>query len=215
MSAVRQSMQVFIQAGLSPDARSRVLAQAARDLRDKLQAEGRASTRFRVFADGVPGVEDNAQQAIVYQFNYTAAAVAFAIGFLRARSPSLTGRYRASIMVAVDGRPFPADNFDPNAVPFGAEVLIYSPEPYSRKIDVQRDGSKPLKYSVPPGLFDDTAQAVRRQFNGAVVARRLASVNIPGQYVRKRGATKRSKSDRRRLTGEAVQCPAVQILPVE
>lgn len=204
MGAFRQQVNAFIDANLSPTARSRILANTARQGVRDLIASGQASPGYDLFVDGhraqtEDGVRGDGGGVIRYQFNYMGAAAAFALSFLQARSPSRSGEFRQSFYVGVDGRFIPASAFSAQSVPGAAEVVIGNTQPQSRRIDVQFVGSKPLHFSVPAGMFDDAVRAVRARFGGAVTARRIYSLRFPGQYVLRRGATR----------GQPVQSPAL------
>ena len=188
MSAFRESVRVFVAEHLTPAARSAKLAEAARRGVAELVASGRAPPKYRTFVDGAEGRDvATVRREVLYEFAYLGPAIEFALAFLIARSPAKSGRYRAGFVVAVNGRPIPARQFIPRQVPPGAEILIYNVEPYSRKVDMQLIGSKRLRYSVPDGLFDDAAQAVRRRFGNTVSAKRLYTVKFPGQAHTRRG----------------------------
>lgn len=208
MSALRQQLQVFADKALSEDARSALLAKVARQTLADLQASGRASPRYRVFVDGREGASEDEVSGrngvILYDFNYTSDAAAFALGYLQARAPSASGTFRDSFMVAIDGRPVPAASFRPDSVPPAAEVMIYNPEPYTRKIDVQLVGNRVLHYSVPPGMFSDAARATRARFGNAVKVKRTYNINFPGKWVLRRGEKR----------GDYAHSPALVISPL-
>lgn len=207
-------MTVYIDKALSPAARSALLAAAARRAVADLVAAGRASKDYETFVDGRKGAAEESVRGtgggvILYHFNYIGAAVQYAVLFLRARSPAPSGGtkhapYRDSFFVSVNGKMIPWAKVEPASIPADAEVFIGNMQPYNRLIDVQLAGSKPEKYSVPAGIYDDAARAVKRQFRGTVAAKRLYNISFPGQYVlRGRGRTKR-------IAGR-VQSPALQL----
>lgn len=203
----RQQVRLFADRTLSPEARSALLAaEAKRRLADLIES-GRASTSYRRFVDGVEGArEEQARRAIVYEFSRTADAAEYALAFLRGRSPSESGRFRDSFVASVDGgRPIPAASFDSAKVPPGAEVAILNTRPYSRKIDVQLAGSRRLRFSVPEGLYEDAARAVRRRFGNAVSAKRVYTLQFPGQYILQGG----------RRAGKRVETPALILRAME
>ena len=191
MSVFRQQLQVFIDTELSPGARAARFAAAAVAARDNLISTGQASARYDTYVDGSLGRPesqvDPAGGTITYAFNYMGAAAAFALGFLRARAPVLTGQFAASFVVAVDGRPVPASAFSADAVPRTAEVIIYNSEPYARKVDVQISGRVHFRFRVPPGMFSDAAQAVTRQYGGTIKAVRVGNIVRPGVTVSRKG----------------------------
>lgn len=203
----RQQVRLFADRTLSPAARSALLAaEAKRRLADLIES-GRASPGYRRFVDGVEGArEEQAQRVIVYEFSRTGEAAEYALGFLRGRSPSESGRFRDSFVASVDGsRPIAAASFDPAKVPPGAEVAILNTRPYGRKIDVQVAGGRRLRFSVPEGLYEDAARAVRRRFGNAVSARRVYTLRFPGQYTLRGG----------KRAGTRVETPALIIRTVE
>jgi hypothetical protein len=212
MSALRQQVTAFVDQNLSPAARSATLARLAVQMRDGLISAGRASPVYRTFVDGREGAPEASVRGagggvILYRFSYAAQAALFALGFLRARSPSASGRFRESFYLGINGRFVPAAQFNPDAVSADAEIVIGNTQPYSRRVDVQLVGGHRLHYSVPAGLFDDAARAVRSRFGGAVTAKRVYSIEFPGRYVLK--GEGRAKSGR----GTKVDSPALVITP--
>jgi hypothetical protein len=211
-AAFRLATKVFINRNLAPAAIAGRLADYARKDVARLIAEGRAAPTYRRFVDGVEGAQESAVRPdgeILYQFSYIADVAAFAVAFLRARSPvgpgapksrSAPGPYRDAFMIGVNGRAVPAASFQPRSVPLDAELIIYNRQPYSRKVDVQLVGGKLLKFSVPAGIFDDCARAIRGRFGNRVNAKRVYNVDHPNKYMR--------------VTGQPVQSPAVVISPV-
>jgi hypothetical protein len=208
VASFRQVSKLFVERELSGPARSAKLAAFARTGLAELIASGKASPSYRRFVDGREGAQESDVRpdgVILYEFSYIAEAVLFAITFLQGRSPVRSGRFRESFIVAVDGRPIPARQFQPRSVPLTAEVIIYNKQPYSRKVDVQTVGGRRLRFSTPAGLFDDCARAMKRRFGNSFTAKRLYSVAAPGQYVLRRGPKK----------GRRVDSPAVVITPLE
>ena len=139
MSASR-SIRLFINDNLTPQAQSRALANFARQDVARLQREGRAALSFTVFVDGrenaaLESVRPDGR--IVYRFNGLSEAIAFALGFVLARSPVLSGAYRKSWFVLVNGLLWRRDFED---IPTGAEVAIVNTQPYHRKIDMGSQG---------------------------------------------------------------------------
>jgi hypothetical protein len=217
-SAFRQTTRVLVDREFSPAARSRALATMAKRGLADLLASGRASRRYRTFVDGQEGRAEESvsdRGVILYEFQYLGEVVAFAIGFLQRRAPVKSGRFRAGFFVSVDGRFLSPDQlvmrfglkrlefsgFQPDSVPPGAEIIIGNKYPQNRKVDVQIAGGHTLRFTVPSGMYDDAARAIRRQFGNTVTARRLASVRFPGQYVARRG----------KGAGSAVQSPGLLI----
>lgn len=179
----------LIEQGLDPAVQSKILADFARSGVADLIATGRASPKYKRFVNGTEGLLEDAVKpdgTIAYRFGYMGEVAAFAIEFLKARSPVRSGKYRDSFIVAVNGRPIPAANFVVDSVPNDAELYIYNPQPYSRKVDVQLVGKKPLKFSVPPHLFENAAAAVRGRFGNLVTTQRLYTLDFAGKWVTKK-----------------------------
>lgn len=172
-------------------------AQDARATRDRLIAEGRFPRAFTTLVNGIEGAAEETIRpggAIVYEGQVLGPAVAFALAFLRDRSPSrrtrqyakhsTPDRYADSFMVAIsrgsaDGRPIPASRFSADAVSADATgAFIYNRLPFARKVDVQLEGGRKLSFSSPPGLFADAARAVRSRWP-TLNASRLYTVQHP------------------------------------
>lgn len=217
MAALRQQVKAFVDANLAPAARSKRLAALAREMRDGLIKSGRASAKYETFVDGRQGAPEDAVRgtgggSILYLFSYQAEAVVFALAFLRERSPAKSGKFRDSFFVSVDGRFIPSGQFSAKSLQPGAEVIIGNTQPYNRKVDVQLVGRKTLHFSTPAGLYDDCARALKRQFRGAIDARRVYSIQFPGQYQLKNLGRYKHKPGNR---GGKVQSPAIIISTIE
>ena len=176
-----------IRLSFSPDALwpeiARRTAEHARGERDRLIAAGSFSRRYVTLVNGIEGAREETIRpggAIVYQAVSLGAAVLLALDVLRRRSPVVSGDYRNSFLVAAEGgRPIPAAAFNPNLLGRDAsEVYVFSPLPYSRKVDVQLVGGRKLRFSVEPGLYEDAARAVKRAYPD-LDASRLYTVQHP------------------------------------
>lgn len=157
-SAAR-TVRLFRDDTLSPAALSKVLAGAARRIRNDLIERGEAAPTFQTFVDGREGAPEETVHpdgAILYRFTSIGEAALFCLSFCIARSPSDSGAYRNAWVVAVNGRPWTGDL---NDIPAGAEVMVVNPMPYARKIDVGA-----MRMRVPPGIIEAARQAGRRAF---------------------------------------------------
>ena len=224
--AFRRQLLLFADRTLSPAAQSRHLAERARRERDALIAAGRASSSYRWWVDGREGApEETVAPAdggrIVYRFSALGAVAAFALSVLIERSPrrsaapidartGKTAHYRDGFYVGVDGKFIPAAVFEPTAVPPGAEIVIGNTQPHSRKVDVQLVGDRPLRFSVPAGLFDDAAKAVAARYGDVVTVKRIYTMRFPGQYVLRHDQVRANGRPRRRA-GTPVESPALII----
>ncbi|WP_419900652.1 hypothetical protein [Roseomonas sp. USHLN139] len=204
MASLRSQIKVFVDAELSPKARSEKLAKVAREGAAKLIAEGQASPEFEVFVDGREGAKLESVNpdsgTIVHEFVYIRDAVAFALEYLEARAPRVTGKLVDSIMIAVNGRDVRKGSLDIDKIPPDAEVHIFASVPYSRKADVQLEGKRRLRFSTPAGMYADAARAVSARFGNTVTARRVYTLEFPGRYRRKTGQV-----------GRFVEYPAIEI----
>lgn len=185
-----RSVRLFVGKNLSPQARSAALASFARADVARLQREGRAALDYTVWVDGrenAPLESVSPEGRIIYRFNGIAEATAFALGFCVARSPVLTGAYRKSWFVLVDGREWSAPLPE---IPSGAEVLVVNTQPYHRKIDMGSQGVGALGREVASrrgpkrkrGAYVSITEACRqellRRFPGVSAAR--VFVELPG-----------------------------------
>jgi hypothetical protein len=207
-AAFRRNLDVFVQDNLTAEARSAKLARFARAALADVQQRGEGSKQVTRFVDGREGVPEETVRpngVILYRFGRLAPAIAFALSYLRARSPGTN--YTAGFFVGVsatadiDGRPIPAAMFNPATMGGDARtVTIGNSEPYNRRVDVQMDGTRALRFSVPPNLYADCAAQVQRRFPG-LVARRVYTLDMPGQYRLKTGPR----------AGKPVHSPAIVI----
>lgn len=205
-----RAITVMVAQGTSPERRSAALATAARTGVAELIRTGHASPKYRRFVDGTEGRDESSVRpdgTIAYRFGYMGEVVAFALAYVRDRGPIRDGKWRRSLTVAVNGRPIPAAQFNPDSVPEDATILCYSPLDYSRKVDVQLVGGKRLRFKVPPGIFDDAARAVRGRFGNLVNAQRLYTVRFAGEGTRKGGRRRKDGAGRR------LEYPALEISP--
>ena len=202
-----RSVRLFVGKNLSPQARSAALASFARADVARLQREGRAALDYTVWVDGrenAPLESVQPEGRIVYRFNGIAEATAFALGFCVARSPVLTGAYRKSWVVMVDGRewtrPLPE-------IPAGSEVFVVNTQPYHRKIDMGSQGVGKLGREVASrrgpkrkrGAYVSITEACRQQllqrFPGVVATRvflELPGGPAPAPYTLKGGLVRGS-----------------------
>lgn len=201
-----RSVALFVSQHLSPEARSAALASYARADVARLQHERRAPLDYVIFVDGRENAAPESvkpEGRIVYQFNGLSEAVAFALGYCIARSPVLTGRYRKSWFVLVDGRAWNADFRD---IPAGSEVMIVNTQPYHRRLEMRGVINKSVTRSC--------AAELKRRFPGILAQH--AFLELPGgpepAPYRLRGGVvsqRRFKAPRRSNPGEMMTYPAV------
>lgn len=158
MMTVQRTSRVTASTLLPQAERARIIARAARGERDGLIRAGQASPQYRTLVDG----RDNAPEesirpggAIIYRFNTLGQAAIFALAFARERSPALSGTYRRSWFVAVNGKAWDGNL---NDVPLDAAVWVVNAAPYHRKIHTG------AMQTIGRGICDATRQAVRTRF---------------------------------------------------
>lgn len=208
-AAFARRLQVFADRTLSPAAQSAMLAAAAKRELAGLISSGRASPSYQRFVDGAENRPEAAVKPapsglIVYRFATLGRVGAFALEFLVRRARGLPAEYLRGFYLAADGRFIPMAAFNPDKLGAGVkELAIGNVVAFSRKVDVQLAGGKRLRFSVPPGLFDDCVAAIRSRFGNVVDAKRVYTLTFPGQHVLKRG----------RKRGSRVESPAIIITP--
>lgn len=201
------AITILVAEGSSPERRAQVLAEAARSGLATLISTGVASSRYTRFVDGVEGVAEDLvkpEGTIAYRFAYMGEVVEFALAFLQARSPYKGGsefHYRDNFVVAVNGRPLPAQGVNAASIPADASIFIYNSLPYGRKVDVQLIGKKPMRFTVKAGLFDDAELAVKARYGNLVTVARRYTVDFPGRWI-----TTKTKTP-----GRKVEYPALEI----
>lgn len=218
----RQQLTAYIDGALGPAARSVRLARVARAALAGLQATGRAGNVYRLAVDGRPATSEDSVRGdgtgkILYSFSYITDAVEFALDFLRARAPVKSGLYHESFYIIAGGKFALARDTDLANIPPTGEIIIGNTQPYNRKVDVQRNGAKPLRFSVPPLEYDDCVAALGQRFGNSLRAERHYDVNFPGKWILKNHQVR--KGGRRagaviRRAGDAGQSPAIILNPI-
>lgn len=219
-AAFRRSVDVFLTRQMSAQQQSAALAEVARRGVAEIVASGRAPDRYRRYVDGIEGAPEDAVKpagVIVYRFDYMADVAAFALEFLRERSPKGAAHdhtpFRDSFWLGLGGRFIRAQDFNPATMGTLDEIVIGNTQPYTRKVDVQLAGRTRLRFSVPAGLFDDAARAINGRFGNTVQAKRVYSIKFPGQYTLKSASGRSGTQSHlyRRLGGSPVESPALVI----
>ena len=128
----------------------------ARVMRD----EPRPSS-FRRFVDGKEGAPEDAVKpfgVIEYHYQRLAEVVQFAMESLFAFSPVLSGEYRLSHTLFVNGAPVrDLRTWQPS----DGEVVILNPLPYARKIEM---GKQKMRLPGSDKVYQQAEQVVRRRF---------------------------------------------------
>lgn len=166
-------------AGLEQSAIAAALARFSREKLAEVIASGEGSKNYDKFVNGRAGAEEESvipPGPIVYQFNWWAPIVRFALDTLEARSPHKSGRYGISHIVMVNG----AVVTDYSTIAGNAEVTIVNIQPYARKIEVGH-----MRMSVPPGVYEAARGIIVREFGGrsGSLDVRVKMIQIPGGYI--------------------------------
>lgn len=186
---------------LPPAARSKLLADHARRARDALIAQGRAAPSYLTYVDGRQGAAEETVRpdgAIRYVFSTTARAAAFALAYAEGASPVLSGQFRRSWVVVVNGSRWGRELA---TIPPGAVVHIVNTSPYARRLEVGKRTKPGLGFK----LVEKARQQTRTRFPSLTVNRVFLAWN--DAWVLK-GSQGRRKD---RAAGQRITLPAVEI----
>lgn len=149
---------------------------------------------------------------IVYRYRYLREAVVFALAALRKASPVVSGAYRNSHRVFIDG--IPVDGVPAQINP-GSTIMISNLVPYARRLEVGKTQSgRAFVIQVPPHIYERVTAQVRARFgNVGKVTMGYANIpnahvikgRLPGWYIASNGRPRR----RRQSTGQPVPAPAM------
>lgn len=157
-----RELQVMVSEVLSPEVRSALIADAAREALADAQATNREAlgrdAPFETFVDSRPGAAletvNPDRGVIVFAFDVTPDVMEFIGRMLVLNSPVLTGRYQDSHRLFADG--VEVERFDPA---LDAEEWVFlSALPYSRKIEAG------LSDQAPDGVYEATAVMAQRRY---------------------------------------------------
>lgn len=169
---VSRRVDLLVSGALSPQAIVTAFANEARRRRDEVIRSGEGSSTFQTFVDGREGAREETVKiggTVLYRFNHLGVAAAYAYAFAVARSPSRSGRFRSSWVVAVNGQPLVGDI---EQIPNEAVVTLVNIQPYSRKIDT---GGQ--RIYVKGSITEDIRQATRRRFPAVDVERSFVQLS--------------------------------------
>lgn len=171
---IRRQFQA-VKERFSPEALGKMIAQQASALAREVedghrQQVGTTFPRTQIVDGVIGGSLDSGRRVIVFRWSITPFVVRWVIDELRRRSPVLTGKYRDSYRLMINGQEVDRANFQQ----FGPddEIAIASLLPYSRKIEIGRSRM------APQGVYEVTAEAARIKFGRG----RQAAVEIEFTY---------------------------------
>jgi hypothetical protein len=164
-------IQAIIDEELSPAARSRVLAQAAREelarVKDINARALGATPVHTTTVDGVAGASEDRVRpdgTIVYEFDLQTGLFGWIAAELAAFAPVKSGRFLHSFLFFVDG--VLAELSD--AIPEGDEYVFMSSVAYAGKIE--GENRAPESEQAPNGVFEAVAALAGQQFPGANIS---------------------------------------------
>jgi hypothetical protein len=164
-------VQAIIEEELSPAARSRVLAQAARDELAATEATNQAALgyepRHTTMVDGAIGADESRVRPdgeIVYTFDLVQDLFAWIAGELASFAPVRSGRYLLAFLFFVDGALASLEG----EVPDGHEYVFMSAVPYAGKIEGEH--RPPESEQAPNGVFEAIAALAQLAFPGVDIA---------------------------------------------
>jgi hypothetical protein len=160
---IRETLTLMVKESLSPEARSKALAEyAAVKIAEVDQANDQSAGRDVPYKTFVDGVESSALQSvrpngvITAVWDIESASYVEIVKLLRDNSPIRSGRFRNTIVFLADGI-----EADPANPPIADEYVIISPQPYARKIERGLSKQAPAD---PYGVFESVAQIAQRRF---------------------------------------------------
>ena len=166
-AAMDQTMTVFTrEAG---ETAARQLAELAREKIGDVEA-AHPAVEVETWVNGRQGVPLESLRipgSIVALFDYMPEAIPSVLAFAQERAPVLTGAYRRSIGVWVNGASYAAGSYK-----HGDEIIIAATVPYARRVEIgKRKDGKPWLLHVPPGIMEDTARWAAAQWRGVITVR--------------------------------------------
>lgn len=150
---------------------------------------------------------------IVYRYRYMREMLTVALDELRKASPVISGLYRDSHTLFING--IPVTGAPPN-IRAGDEVFIANPVPYARRIEVGlKEDGRPFVIQVAPRIYERVMKTVLVPRYRGVAKLSHGYVTIPAAYIIKgrlpshyiaKGGIRRK---RRQRVGEPVRSPAI------
>src|SRR4051812_45595241 len=211
MSGIAERMQrtVRIMVDEFIGSASAVVAQTARQRRDDLVRSGFLSGSYRTFVDGRYGAAEETVKLnrgeIIYLFSGLAAAVAFAVGYIKGISPVLSGDFQDSWFITVDGAAWDRSF---SLIPAGSVVVLTNFAPYARILEQGRKKARRPGHKRGRFMTEAARLAIKKEFPNLLVERVFVNLAIgPGRhgwkvpYVLLRGENK----------GTVINYPAVRI----
>lgn len=202
MAAFDRAISVVIKG--ARDQVQQALADVVQSELDRVVREDRPSG-YQQFIDGTrdkPISQIEPFGEAVFNFTYHVEIVAFALEVLRALSPVLSGDYKHSHGVYIDG--IRVDDF--RTVPAGSAIFIASTLPYARRLEIPtkwRHGAQrgqPRGWSVQQqvpqpadSIYQHAADTVRRRYGNVMLIQYIwadaEGTRVPAISIMDRGST--------------------------
>lgn len=143
---------------------TQIVAEAKRLHGEVMRADPKP-VNFTRHVDGREAPEEAVRPGgiIVYDYNRLDLIAKDALRLLRDASPVKSGAYRDAHRLYLNLNPVD----DLKAWKEGDEVSLTNTVPYSRVIELGKRGSKTVKFSMPPHIYERVAKALRREYSGA------------------------------------------------
>lgn len=158
---IDRDIELFFAEGLSPEARSKMLADYARDVLAEADAVNMQATGsvppHETIVDGSRGASIDTVKpdgTIVFEFDLIEDLFVWIGEQLVQHSPTKTGRYAASHSFTADGVVIEAGA----PVPQASEYVFVNTQPYARKIE------RGLSPQAPDGVYEGVAALARQRF---------------------------------------------------
>lgn len=153
---------------------------------------------------------------IVYLYRYRAEMIVEALRALREASPVVSGRYRNSHTLYVNGV---AVVGIPRSLAPTDEVFISNPVPYARRLEIGRTTSgRSFVLQVQPRIYERVAKNILIPKYRSAAKISFGYVSLPGAYRIKGALPSHYRTDiapegrvrkRRQKVGEAIRAPAI------
>lgn len=152
---------------------------------------------------------------LVYRYRYTREVLTVALAELRKASPVVSGLYRDSHTLFINGI---AMTGAPPALKAGDEIFIANPVPYARRLEVGlTESGRAFVVQVPPRIYERVLKQILipRYRNVAKLSLDYVTIpdayiikgRLPSHYIAKGGIRRR----RRQPVGQPVRSPAIVI----
>lgn len=177
---INRDLDVIFAGTLSPEARSKFLADFAREaLADGEEQNASVlghKPPHRTFVDGTENQDIDRVRpdgTIVYEFELVSELLIWIADQLQSHAPVKTGRFRSSFLVFADG-----DEVDVGAdIQIAQEYVFLNIQPYARKIE------RGLSPQAPEGVFEAVAALASARFGNMAKVRFSYRTPISGALV--------------------------------